>query len=70
MTKRQIIFNGVAMAFIMSFIISAGLTFWNVGAAGFMMVWPTAWFRAFVIALPCVFIVPRFIKWMIVKFKI
>lgn len=70
MTKRQFIFNGVAMAFIMSFIISAGLTVWNVGTANFMKAWPTAWFRAYVIAQPCVFIVPRIIRWMIKTFKI
>ena len=70
MTKRQIIFNGIATALIMSCIISAGLTLWNVGASALLQSWPRTWLRAFIIALPCVFVVPRFIKWLMKRLKI
>lgn len=70
MTKRQIVFSAAVSGLIMSLIISAFLVYMNVGAAGFMKVWPVTWLRAYAAAFLCGLFVPRFTRWLMIRWKI
>ncbi|WP_445142883.1 DUF2798 domain-containing protein [Campylobacter sp.] len=46
------------MSFLMSFVMSGVLTYINLGlVSNFFMIWMTGWFKALVVAYPCVLIV-------------
>jgi hypothetical protein len=71
MTVRQIVFNGLSMAVIMSVCMSLAMAIINVGfGPHFMTAWLTGTGIGFVVSLPLSFIMPPLLMKIMARLKI